>query len=36
MEAGREWPRRAWENALSVAKQVAKPGVLPVIKSEYL
>jgi hypothetical protein len=31
-----EWTRRAWENALMVAKRAAKLGDLPLIKSDYL
>ena len=30
-----EWTRRAWENALMVAKRAAKLGDLPLIKSDY-
>ena len=29
-----EWTRRAWENALMVAKRAAKLGDLPLIKSD--
>jgi hypothetical protein len=31
-----KWKRRAWENALMLAKGAAAPGALPLIKSDYL
>jgi hypothetical protein len=31
-----EWKRRAWENALLIAKRAAAPGAVPMITSDYL
>jgi hypothetical protein len=30
------WARWQWETALTIAKRVAAPGALPLIKSDYL